>query len=69
MANEKTKRKQAPDMAPLADPAHLGDMMQGMMRAQARIMDAMLRQNIEALDFLKTPLRKRPRALRSTGAS
>jgi hypothetical protein len=35
------------------DPAHLGDMAETMMRAQARMMDAVLRQNIEALDFLK----------------
>lgn len=36
-----------------ADPAHIGDMAEGVIRAQARMMDAVLRQNIEALDFLK----------------
>ncbi|MBW6506805.1 MAG: phasin family protein [Rhodobacteraceae bacterium] len=58
MANAKPKFPFMPGMAPVADPAHVGDMMQGMMRAQARIMDALLRQNIEALDFLKARYEK-----------
>lgn len=41
------------DNKTIPDPAHLGDMAEGVMRAQARMMDAVLRQNIEALDFLK----------------
>jgi hypothetical protein len=35
------------------DPAHLGDMMSAIMRAQARMMDSFLKQNIETLDFMK----------------
>jgi len=41
-----------------SDPAHLGDMMAAMLRAQARMMDSLLRQNIETLDFLKQRLEK-----------
>lgn len=41
------------DKPTIPDPAHLGDMAESVMRAQARMMDAVLRQNIEALDFLK----------------
>jgi hypothetical protein len=41
-----------------ADPAHLGDMMTAIMRAQARMMDSILRQNIEALDFMKARFEK-----------
>jgi hypothetical protein len=37
----------------IPDPAHFGDMAAGVMRAQARMMDAVMRQNIEALEFLK----------------
>jgi hypothetical protein len=40
------------------DPAHLGDMMSSIMRAQARMMDSVLKQNIEALDFIKTRFEK-----------
>ncbi|WP_372839981.1 hypothetical protein [Phaeovulum sp.] len=58
MTNEKAKRDKGPGMAPLADPAHIGDMAKGMMRAQARIMDAVLRQSIESIDFLKTRYEK-----------
>lgn len=41
-----------------ADPAHLGDMMSAMLRAQARMMDSVLKQNIETLDFLKQRFEK-----------
>jgi hypothetical protein len=41
-----------------ADPAHLGDMMAAMVRAQARMMDSVLKQNIETLDFLKQRFEK-----------
>lgn len=40
------------------DPAHLGDMMSGIVKAQARMMDSIMRQNIETLDFLKTRFEK-----------
>lgn len=40
------------------DPAHLGDMMSAIMQAQARMMDSVLKQNIEALDFIKTRFEK-----------
>ena len=43
---------------PGTDPAHLGDMMSAILRAQARMMDSLLRQNIEALDFLKARFEK-----------
>jgi hypothetical protein len=38
--------------APL-DPMRGGDALAGVVRAQARMMDALLRQNIETLDFLR----------------
>lgn len=41
-----------------ADPAHMGDMMASIMRAQARMMDSVLKQNIEALDFMKARFEK-----------
>jgi hypothetical protein len=41
-----------------ADPAHLGDMTAAMLRAQARMMDSILKQNIEVLDFLRTRFEK-----------
>lgn len=41
-----------------ADPAHLGDMTTAILRAQARMMDSILRQNIEVLDFLRTRFEK-----------
>jgi hypothetical protein len=34
------------------------DMMQGMMHGQVRMMDALLKQNIEALDFLRQRFEK-----------
>jgi hypothetical protein len=40
------------------DPAHLGDMMTAIMRAQARMMDQVLKQNIETLDFLRQRFEK-----------
>ncbi len=40
------------------NPAQAGDMLAGVVRAQARMMDAVLRQNIETLDFLKTRYEK-----------
>jgi hypothetical protein len=40
------------------DPAHLGDMMSSILRAQAKMMDAVLRQNIEALDFVRARFEK-----------
>lgn len=40
------------------DPSRAGDMLTGVVRAQARMMDALLRQNIETLDFLKTRYEK-----------
>ena len=43
---------------PNADPAHLGDMMSAILRAQARMMDSLLKQNIETLDFLKARFEK-----------
>ncbi|PKP69236.1 MAG: hypothetical protein CVT82_11855 [Alphaproteobacteria bacterium HGW-Alphaproteobacteria-4] len=58
MASDKAKFPFMPGMAPGADPAHVGDMMQGMMRAQAKMMDAVLRQSIEALDFIKARYEK-----------
>lgn len=41
-----------------SDPAHMGDMMTAIMRAQARMMDSILKQNIETLDFLKVRFEK-----------
>lgn len=35
-----------------------GDMMHGVLRAQARMMDAVLKQNIEALEFLRQRFEK-----------
>ena len=40
------------------DPAHLGDMMTSILRAQAHMMDSILKQNIETLDFLKARFEK-----------
>jgi hypothetical protein len=40
------------------DPAHLGDMMSSIVKAQARMMDSVLKQNIEALDFIKARFEK-----------
>jgi hypothetical protein len=41
-----------------ADPAHLGDMTAAMLRAQAQMMDSILKQNIEVLDFLRARFEK-----------
>jgi hypothetical protein len=41
-----------------SDPAHLGDMMTSIMRSQARMMDSVLKQNIETLEFLKQRFEK-----------
>lgn len=41
-----------------ADPGHAGDMMTALMRAQAKMMDSVLKQNIETLDFLKVRFEK-----------
>lgn len=41
-----------------ADPAHLGDMTAAILRAQAHMMDSILKQNIEVLDFLKARFEK-----------
>ncbi len=41
-----------------SDPAHFGDMMSSIMRAQARMMDSVLKQNIETLEFLKQRFEK-----------
>ena len=41
-----------------SDPAHLGDMMTAIMRAQARMMDSLLKQNIETLDFMRQRFEK-----------
>lgn len=45
-------------MANPTDPAHIGDMMQGMLKAQVRMMDAALKQNIETLEFLRQRFEK-----------
>ena len=45
-------------MADPKDPAHIGDMMQGMLKAQVRMMDAVLKQNIETLEFLRQRFEK-----------
>lgn len=58
MASDKTRRSFMPGLAPGADPAHVGDMLQGVVRAQAKMMVAVLRQSIEALDFLKARYEK-----------
>lgn len=41
-----------------ADPAHMGDMMTAILRAQARMMDSILKQNIETLDFVRQRFEK-----------
>ncbi|MCC5975110.1 MAG: phasin family protein [Rubellimicrobium sp.] len=41
-----------------SDPAHVSDMVSAIMKAQIRMMDSVLRQNIEALDFMKTRFEK-----------
>lgn len=38
--------------------AQLGDMMATIVKAQARMMDSIMRQNIEALDFMKARFEK-----------
>jgi len=48
-----------------SDPAHLGDMMSSIMRAQARMMDSVLKQNIETLEFLKQRFEKDPEMVNS----
>lgn len=52
MATSKTKTPFSA-MAGSADPSMLNDTFTSMMRAQATMMDSLLKQNIEVLDFLK----------------
>lgn len=58
MSKAKTNGPALGCMTPPVDPAHMGDMMTSVMRAQAKMVDALLRQNIETLDFLKTRYEK-----------
>ncbi len=51
-------KKPSPPGLFTADPAHLGDMTTAILRAQARMMDSILKQNIEVLDFLRTRFEK-----------
>lgn len=51
-------QNQNPDRGRSFDPAHAGEMLTGVFRAQARMMDAVLRQNIETLNFLKSRYEK-----------
>jgi hypothetical protein len=58
MANKPTETNPFAPFMSGSDPAHLGDMMTALVKAQARMMDSILRQNIETLDFVKTRFEK-----------
>ncbi len=53
MAKTETPSTPFAALAQGMDPAKLGGGMTAMMRTQAKMMDAVLKQNIEMLDFLK----------------
>jgi hypothetical protein len=52
MATEKPAQISFAAMAPQPDAAHLNAMLASVLRAQAKMFDPILRQNIELLDFL-----------------
>jgi hypothetical protein len=58
MRREKSGQNPLAGMMPGQDSAQVADLAQGVLRAQAKVMDAVLRQGIEALDFLKARYEK-----------
>ena len=58
MATTKTQSNPFAPFATAADAASAGEGAIAVMRAQAKMMDALLRQNIELLEFLKSRYEK-----------
>ena len=58
MADKPTQTNPFAAFAGGGDPAHLGDMMSSIVKAQARMLDSIMRQNIETLDFMKARFEK-----------
>ncbi len=65
MANQASRTAFPNSIKAPVDPAQIGDMLTSMLRSQAKVMDSVLQQNIEVLDFFRRRYEKDRKALSS----